>query len=205
MNEIANKVVVIHSGGLDSTVLLVDCIRIWGKDNVVALNFNYGSKHNERERRAAEEICTTLDVEQVQIDLPFVGDLFKSDLLQSGRNGIMLSIAAGYAESIGATLVGIANHGGDHFIYPDCRDSFIQKFNEAVFEGTEKKVRIYAPFTGMLKQNIVLIGSRLDAPLHLTYSCYKGKEIHCGLCGTCVERREAFRLAGLVDSTVYEA
>jgi len=223
--DLADGVVVVHSGGLDSTVLLTDCIRTWGKDNIVALNFDYGSKHNERERRAAREICDALDVRQVQINLPFVGNLFRSDLLHSGgeipeghyadesmkrtvvpfRNGIMLSIAVGYAESIGADLVGIANHGGDHFIYPDCRASFIQNFNKAVLEGTEKKVKIYAPYTGLMKQDIVSIGVRVGAPLHLSYSCYKGREVHCGLCGTCIERKEAFQLEGVEDPTVYEA
>ena len=149
--------------------------------------------------------------------------LFKSDLLRSGggipdghyaeesmkqtvvpfRNGIMLSIAAGFAESITADGVVIAAHSGDHAIYPDCREPFMQAMGEAMGQGTYAKIQLLRPFIAMDKTAIARRGAELGIDFAETWSCYKGGEIHCGTCGTCVERREAFHLAGLPDPTVY--
>lgn len=215
------KAVVILSGGLDSTTLLY-----WANKQyeVSALTFDYGSKHNERERVAAKKIAQRLNVPHTIIDLPFVDELFKSDLLRSGgaipeghyedasmrktvvpfRNGIMLSIAIGYAESIEASTVLYGAHGGDHAIYPDCRPEFLKSISEAGRVGTYLGVEIKDPFMNLKKKDIVALGKDLHVPFEITYSCYNGGEKHCGKCGTCVERKEAFQLSGVVDPTVYE-
>jgi 7-cyano-7-deazaguanine synthase len=120
------------------------------------------------------------------------------------RNGIMLSIACGIAESRGLTKVMIANHFGDHSIYPDCRAEFIRPMSEAMRAGTYIGVEIMAPYTDISKTGIALIGKRLGIDYSQTYSCYKGGERHCGKCGTCMERKEALREAGIEDTTLYE-
>ena len=120
------------------------------------------------------------------------------------RNGIMLSIACGIAESNGLKRVLIANHGGDHAIYPDCRSSFIRAMNEAMREGTYEHIEILAPYTEITKTDIARRGKQLHVDYAATWSCYKGGEKHCGKCGTCVERKEALRDAGIDDPTEYE-
>jgi 7-cyano-7-deazaguanine synthase len=215
------KVIVTFSGGLDSTTLLFWSARQY---QVTALTFDYGSKHNMQEQAAAKEIARQLDISQKVIRLPFVDELFKSSLLRSGgqipeghyedssmrdtvvpfRNGIILSIAAGYAESIGARTVLYAAHAGDHAIYPDCRPDFLNAMSEAARLGTYLGVKIEDPFVEMTKKDIVILGNELRVPFELTYSCYKGGKLHCGKCGTCVERKEAFQLAGIPDPTKYK-
>ena len=120
------------------------------------------------------------------------------------RNGIMLSIAAGLAESNGLKNVMMANHGGDHTIYPDCRPEFVSAMDEAIRQGTFVGVRLLAPYTHITKTDIALRGKALGIDYSETWSCYKGGEHHCGRCGTCTERREALTGAGIVDKTVYE-
>jgi 7-cyano-7-deazaguanine synthase len=152
-----------------------------------------------------------------------VAEEFASDLLSGGgeipdghyeeasmkstvvpfRNGIMLSIAAGFAESRGAEAVVIAAHSGDHAIYPDCRESFLEPMACAIREGTYARIELLRPFVAMDKAAIARQGAELGVDFSRTWSCYKGGEIHCGTCGTCVERREAFELAGLPDPTAY--
>jgi 7-cyano-7-deazaguanine synthase len=227
------KAVVIFSGGLDSTVLLTQAKREY--EDVIALNFAYGSKHNSRERAAAHKICLKLGVTLVTYDLPTDAGFFKksvigehipfldSNLLISGgkipnghyaadtmkstivpfRNGIMLALAIGFAESSGAGKVLLASHAGDHFIYPDCRPEFTYHMSAAARCGTLKGVSIAAHFAKMTKTYIIKRGIEINAPLHLTYSCYKGKEKHCGKCGTCNERIEAFQQAGYIDPVTY--
>jgi 7-cyano-7-deazaguanine synthase len=153
----------------------------------------------------------------------FVGRLFSSTLLKGGaavpdghyeadtmrqtvvpfRNAIMLSIAAGLAESIGAEGLVIAAHGGDHVIYPDCREEFMRAFAEAMRTGTYAGIKLLRPFIAMNKAQIAAEGARLGIDFARTWSCYKGGAVHCGKCGTCVERREAFALAALPDPTIY--
>jgi len=213
--------IVALSGGLDSATLTAWAL---SRYDVRTITFDYGSKHNEREIAAAEKLCKSFGVPNSVIRLPFVNELFKSDLLKSGgevpeghyedvsmrstvvpfRNGIILSVAIGFAESVDARTVLYAAHGGDHAIYPDCRPEFLQAMSEAARNGTYAGVEIKDPFIGMKKKDIVLLGNQLGVPFELTYSCYKGGEKHCGKCGTCVERREAFNLAGVPDPTVYE-
>lgn len=119
------------------------------------------------------------------------------------RNGIMLSIASGLAESIGAQALVIAAHAGDHAIYPDCREEFMRAIGEAVRQGTYAGIEILRPFIHFTKAQIAGRGHEMGVDFSKTWSCYKGAAIHCGSCGTCVERREAFILAGLPDPTPY--
>ena len=205
--------VIVLSGGMDSTTLLHD-----RKDQIaLAVTFDYGSKHNAREIECARKNCYMLGIEHIVIPLEFMGRYFKSSLLIGGeeipeghyadenmkstvvpfRNGIMLSIAAGLAESRGLKKVMLANHGGDHAIYPDCRPGFVDAMSEAIRQGTYDGVVIDAPYTNITKSDIARIGKRIGVDYSLTYSCYKGGEKHCGKCGTCVERMEALRDAGI--------
>ena len=120
------------------------------------------------------------------------------------RNGIMLAVAAGVAESRNLTKLLIANHGGDHTIYPDCRPEFISAMDSATNAGTYVGVRVVAPYTNITKGDIARIGKKLGIDYAETWSCYKGGEKHCGKCGTCVERKEALAYAGIEDTTEYE-
>ena len=208
------------SGGLDSTTMLYDFA-----DNIaLAVTFHYGSNHNEREAECARYHCNKLGIQHIEINLAFMGDYFKSSLLEGAeaipegnydednmkstvvpfRNGIMLSIAAGLAESRGLKKVMLANHSGDHTIYPDCRPEFVKAMSEAINSGTYIGVELVAPYTMITKADIVKRGSELGIDYTKTYSCYKGGEHHCGLCGTCRERQEAFMLAGVEDKTIYD-
>ena len=215
------KVCVLLSGGMDSVTALYDALvhhKVTG-----CLSFDYGSKHNHREIPLARLHSERHGVPHHKIRLDFVNDLFASDLLRSGgeipeghyaeenmkktvvpfRNGIMLAVATGYAESVGAEGLVIAAHSGDHAIYPDCRETFMEAMARAMSEGTYAKVQLLRPFIGMDKAAIACRGGELGIDFAETWSCYKGGEVHCGVCGTCVERREAFLLAGLPDPTAY--
>ncbi len=216
------KVVVLVSGGMDSVTALYQAHR--DHEVVACLSFDYGSKHNHREIPFAASHCATLGVRHEVVSLGFMNDLFKSDLLQSGgdipeghyeasnmkqtvvpfRNGIMLAIAAGFAESIEAGGLVIAAHSGDHAIYADCREEFMSPMAEAITQGTDIDLQVLRPFIEMRKEDIAVVANDLGIDLSDTWSCYKGGEIHCGKCGTCVERKEAFMLAKLIDGTVYE-
>jgi 7-cyano-7-deazaguanine synthase len=116
----------------------------------------------------------------------------------------MLSIAAGFAESEGAQGLVIAAHSGDHAIYPDCRADFMRSMGEAIRLGTYARLEVIRPFIRMNKVEIARRGQKLGVDFARTWSCYKGGETHCGKCGTCVERREAFVLAGMQDPTIYQ-
>ncbi len=215
------KVVVLCSGGMDSVTALH-----WAQREhrvVAAVSFNYGAKHHARELPLAAEHAAKLGVRHEVITLDFVNRLFTSDLLQSGgeipdghyeaanmkqtvvpfRNAIMLLIAAGFAESVGAAGLVIAAHGGDHAIYPDCREDFMRAMGDAMRLGTYAQVELLRPFIALNKGQIAAEGTRLGVDFTRTWSCYKGGAVHCGKCGTCVERREAFLLAGLPDPTTY--
>ena len=217
------KVVVLCSGGMDSVAALYWAARAHAV--VAVASFDYSSKHNHRELPFAKEHAAKLGVRHETITLDFVNRLFASDLLKSGgevpeghyeaanmkqtvvpfRNAIMLSIACGFAESVGADGLVIAAHSGDHAIYPDCREDFMAAMGEAMRLGTYAGVQLMRPFIALTKAQIATEGSRLGVDFARTWSCYKGGAIHCGKCGTCVERREAFAVAGLADPTVYES
>ena len=216
------KTVIVLSGGMDSSTALA-----WAKVNyevVGSISFNYGSKHNDREFKSAQEVCLFYGVPLVRCNLDFMAENFKSDLLKTGgdipeghyadpsmkrtvvpfRNGIMLSIAAGYAESLEADAVVLGNHFGDHAVYPDCRVDFITPMSQAIERGTYRNIKLLAPFSNISKTDIAKLGSGLGVPFELTYSCYKGGKKHCGKCGTCFERIEAFNDSGIKDPTDYE-
>ena len=212
--------VIIISGGMDSTTLLYEM----QERIALGLSFDYGSNHNEREIAFAKLHCERLCVRHIVIRLGFMHDYFKSSLLSGAdaipeghyaddnmrstvvpfRNGIMLAIAAGIAESEGLKYVMMANHGGDHTIYPDCRPEFVSAMSAATKAGTYPGIEVLAPYTGLTKTDIALRGKQLGIDYAETWSCYKGGERHCGKCGTCVERREALHDAGIKDTTEYE-
>ena len=212
--------VIVVSGGMDSITLLYE-----KKDEIaLGISFDYGSNHNHNELPLAALHCQRLGIAHVVIPLGFMHQYFKSSLLESGasipdgsydeenmkstvvpfRNGVMLAVAAGIAESNGLTKVLIANHGGDHTIYPDCRPEFIAAMDAAVESGTFANVHVVAPYTNISKADIARRGSSLGIDYAETWSCYKGGDVHCGTCGTCVERKEALREAGITDNTKYE-
>ena len=207
------------SGGLDSTTMLYD----YADSIALAVTFQYGSNHNKREAAFAKYHCEQLGIEHIEIDLAFMGKYFRSSLLEGAdaipegnydeenmkstvvpfRNGIMLSVAAGLAESRRLKKVMMANHSGDHTIYPDCRPEFAEAMGQAINLGTYIGVELVAPYTMLSKSDIVRRGAELGIDYTKTYSCYKGGEVHCGVCGTCRERKEAFALAGVEDKTKY--
>lgn len=212
--------VIIVSGGMDSITLLYD-----HKDEIaLGISFDYGSNHNAREKPFAKMHCERLGIKHITINLDFMHQYFKSSLLDGAeaipeghyaddnmkstvvpfRNGIMLSIAIGIAESNNLDQVFIANHGGDHTIYPDCRPEFINAIDAAATAGTYNNVKVVAPYTKITKSDIARIGKKLGIDYTETWSCYKGGEVHCGKCGTCVERKEALAEAGIEDKTIYE-
>lgn len=220
------KAVIIISGGLDSATLLYKIAN--DSYDVSALSFDYDQRH-KKELIYAQKLCTDLKVNHKIVDIRSVNDLVQGSALTTeavevpeghysdasmkstvvpNRNAIMLSLAYGYAVSIDAEIVAFAAHAGDHPIYPDCRPSFV-----AAFDAMEKiandgfanpKLKLEAPFININKAEIVRIGSKLSVPYEDTWSCYKGGKKHCGKCGTCVERKEAFKLAGVLDPTEYE-
>ena len=211
---------IVLSGGMDSVTLLYE----YQDSLALAVSFDYGSKHNGRELPYARLHCERLGIEHLTIPLAFIGQYFRSALLEGGgaipkgsydeenmaatvvpfRNGIMLSIAAGLAESRGLTKVYLANHFGDHAIYPDCRASFIRPMHEAILQGTSNAVEVTAPYTDISKGDIARHGKLLGINYAETWSCYEGGDLQCGSCATCIERREAMQEAGIEDPTHYK-
>ena len=214
--------VIVLSGGMDSAVLLASQLPTGTR--VSAISFDYGAKHNHREIPMAADLCRHYNVPHQVVALPFIDQLFASNLLHSGgavpdgaydaanmkqtvvpfRNGIMLAIAAGYAESVGAARVLIASHSGDHAIYPDCRPAFNAAMGAAITAGTADAVTLEAPFAGMDKREIGDLGRSLGVDFTRTWTCYKGGAVHCGTCGACDERKYALRFAEGKDPTGYE-
>lgn len=218
------RAVAIVSGGLDSVTLAH--VLSAQSDDLHLISFDYGQKHR-RELEFARAAATRLGAEWTLIDLAAAGlgklligsaltdvkvavpdghyaeESMKVTIVPN-RNAIMLSIACAAASSEGADVIGVAVHGGDHFIYPDCRPEFIKAFETMERLAMDlPRLRIEAPFLDKTKADIVKTGSQLGVPYEETWSCYKGGELHCGTCGTCVERREAFQLAGVSDPTPY--
>jgi len=211
---------IVLSGGMDSVTLLYE----YQDSLALAVSFDYGSKHNARELPFARLHCERLGIEHLTIPLSFIGQYFRSALLEGGgaipkgsydeenmaatvvpfRNGIMLSIAAGLAESRGLTKVYLANHFGDHAIYPDCRASFIRPMHEAILQGTSNAVEVTAPYTDISKGDIARHGKLLGINYAETWSCYEGGDLQCGSCATCIERREAMQEAEIEDLTHYK-
>lgn len=215
------KSLIILSGGMDSVTLLHNHKR----EIALAVTFDYGGNHNAREIECAKANCSLLGIEHIIIPLKFIREHFNSSLLSGAnaipeghyqdetmkstvvpfRNAIMLAIACGLAESRGLDKVFIANHAGDHAIYPDCRPKFIDSMADTMYFGTYNGVQLRAPYTNLTKGQIAQIGAKIGVDFALTYSCYKGGVKHCGKCGTCIERKEALRDAHIQDPTEYEA
>ena len=211
---------IVVSGGMDSITLLHE----YADQIAMAVTFDYGSNHAKKEIPFAQLHCQRLGIKHLVIPLSFMHDYFKSSLLEGDaaipeghyadenmkstvvpfRNGIMLSIACGITESNGLHKVLIANHGGDHTIYPDCRPEFIQAMSSAMQNGTYEHIEIFAPYTNISKGDIARHGKALGIDYSETWSCYRGGEKHCGKGGTCVERHEALLEADIDDPTEYE-
>ena len=207
------------SGGLDSTTMLYE----YQERIALAISFHYGSNHNDKELAFAKMHCERLGIPHIIIPLNFIKEYFHSSLLEGAdaipegnydeenmkstvvpfRNGIMLAIAAGMAENNHLQYIMLANHAGDHTIYPDCRPDFVDAMNKAVNAGTWNGVQLLTPYTMLTKADIAAHGKALGIDYSETWSCYKGGEYHCGVCGTCRERIEALQLAGIEDHTVY--
>jgi 7-cyano-7-deazaguanine synthase len=220
MNTLSPAVVLL-SGGMDSVTALYHVAA--ERFVTAAISFDYGAKHNARELPEAAWHASKLGVRHVVIPLNFMAEHFHSSLLKNGaeipkghyeeesmrqtvvpfRNGIMLSIAAGFAESCEAGALVVAAHAGDHAIYPDCRETFMAAMANAISEGTYAHIEVLRPFIALNKAQIAARGAVLGVDYERTWSCYVGGAIHCGECGTCVERREAFLDARLSDPTVY--
>ncbi len=211
---------IIVSGGMDSITMLYEY-----KDRVgLGVSFDYGSNHNQKEIPLAKMHCKRLGIPHITIPLNFMHKYFKSSLLEGDsaipeghyaeenmkstvvpfRNGIMLAIGCGLAVSKDFKYVMLANHGGDHTIYPDCRPQFIESFSKAMYAGTFEGITVLAPYTNITKGEIAMHGKKLGINYAETWSCYKGGSKQCGKCGTCVERKEALLYAGIKDETPYE-
>ena len=206
---------------MDSTTMLYE----YQERIAIAVSFDYGSNHNTREIACAKTHCLRLGVTHMVIPLGFIPRYFRSSLLDGAeaipegsyddenmrstvvpfRNGIMLSIAAGLAESNSLTKVMMANHSGDHAIYPDCTPAFVKAMDAAIAAGTYEGIRLVTPYTNLTKAEIAAKGKQLGIDYSQTWSCYKGGEHHCGQCGTCRERKEALAEAGVDDATIYES
>jgi 7-cyano-7-deazaguanine synthase len=215
------KSVAIFSGGLDSTVLLHHLLE--RGDEVLALSVDYGQRHR-RELTHAAAIADKLGLEWRLADLNAIVPLLAGSSLTTAevsvphghyaedsmkqtvvpnRNMIMLAVAGGWAISRRCQRIVYGAHAGDHTIYPDCRPEFAAALGQALALADWHPVELHTPFIGMTKSEIVSLGARLQVDFGATWSCYEGGDAHCGACGTCVERREAFRLAGVPDPTRY--
>lgn len=215
------RTVLIHSGGLDSTTLLY---QLRAEDHeVLALSIDYGQRHR-KEIEFAQRTAERLGIRHETADLAGLAHLLSGSSLTSpdvvvpqghyeeetmkatvvpNRNMILLAVAAGWALAENCEAVSYAAHSGDHAIYPDCREEFAEALDKAIGLADWKQVRLHRPFVGMSKADIVARGEALGVPFAETWSCYQGGAVHCGRCGTCVERREAFYLAGVADPTPY--
>lgn len=219
------KVVVLLSGGMDSTTVAAMAVQQHGADNVHALNMYYGQKHAV-EKLSAQAVVEHLGIDNYtlkDISTVYKGLQFASSLLEGGpevddnqqknqvgatfvpaRNSILLSIAAGYADAVGANQILYGAHSEDHNGYPDCRPEFITAMSRALSLGTVNGVIVNAPFGAFHKADIVRAAARVKAPLQLTHSCYRGHQPACGTCPTCELRIDAFKTAGYIDPIEYE-
>jgi len=219
----SKKVVVIYSGGMDSYTVLHKAI----EEGLTpfALTFDYGQRH-VKEIQVASDVCKNLEINHKIIDITAInqliggssltdssievatGDYDNSNMVNTvvpNRNMILLSLAIGYAVSIGAEKIYYGAHSGDHEIYPDCRPIFVEKMNEVAAVANYQATEIHSPYLKSDKIGILKDGLRMGLDYSKTWTCYNGREKACGLCGSCVERLQAFKENGLVDPIAYEA
>jgi 7-cyano-7-deazaguanine synthase len=218
------KTVVLFSGGLDSTTLLYELAHLYGADQVVAISFDYGQRHR-KELLCAKRIASKLGVYHHVVDINSAPSIFlgssqtdESISVPEGhyedssmqitvvpnRNMIMLALAAAAAISHKASSICYAAHGGDHHIYFDCRLEFVDAMRQALKLCHDTPLILDAPYVNCSKAEIVKVGAHMGVPYEDTYSCYNGRELHCGACGTCTERKLSFEEAGVPDPTKYE-
>jgi len=213
----ADKCVVVLSGGPDSTT-----VAYWAQNqgyDLYAITFKYGQIAT-KEVEYASKIAETLRVQIKVIDLSSLKEIFKGvtslcdesipltssfskPIIVPFRNAIFLSIAVAYAMSIGATKIFYGAQGSDEPFYPDCRKEFYKSFETAAKLGTDREIILEAPFSNIPKSAIIKLGTELGVPFHLTWSCYLDGSKHCGKCESCVNRKKAFKEAGLHDPTEY--
>lgn len=220
-------IIVVFSGGMDSTTLLWTVKDMFGSDPILAVSFDYGQRHI-KELIYAEEQALLLNVDHIIIDLSGFGQYLRSALTTKeiavpdghyaeesmkktvvpNRNSIFLNIAAAVVITTGATRLFTAVHAGDHFIYPDCRLNFLISLEETLKLANEgflpETFQLLAPFVTNTKAEIAEVGDTLGVDWAQTWSCYKGEEVHCGTCGTCGERRLAFLEKEIADPTLYK-
>jgi 7-cyano-7-deazaguanine synthase len=217
------KVVLILSGGIDSTTLLYDLVKQYGKENVHALSFNYNQRHL-RELGCAKKSVRLLGVTHKILNLKVLGGIAPSALTRDdievpdghyesenmkitvvpNRNMVMLSLATSYAIGIGVKKLFYGAHSGDHFIYNDCRPEFVEAMKVAINLCDDSKVELLAPYSNKDKGDIVIWGKELGVNYKYTRTCYKSGKKSCGLCSSCTERLEAFKKAGIKDPIKYE-
>lgn len=225
------KALVLSSGGVDSTTALALAVSRYGKDNVIALSVSYGQKH-DKEIQAAMAVSAFYGVEQLFLDLSKIFQYSNCSLLQQSteeipeesyakqiektegekpvstyvpfRNGLFLSSAASIALSKDCSVILYGAHADDSagFAYPDCSPMFNDAMNQAIFEGSGHQLKVEAPFVNMTKAEVVKMGLELNAPYELTWSCYEGKDVPCGKCGTCIDRAAAFAANGVSDPAI---
>ncbi len=221
------KALVLFSGGVDSTTCLGMAIDKYGKDNVIALSISYGQKHT-KEIEASDKIVKYYGVEHIYLDLEKIFEYSNCSLLSHSdvdipkesyaeqiektdgkpvstyvpfRNGLFLSTAASIALSKDCGVIYYGAHADDAAgnAYPDCSESFNNAINDAIYIGSGNQLKVEAPFVKMTKAEVVKIGLELNIPYKYTWSCYEGGEKPCGVCGTCIDRAEAFSLNGVKD------
>jgi len=218
-----DKAVVILSGGLDSTTLLYEVRTLFKTPNVSAISFNYGQKHS-KELSMATKTCKYLGIEHIIINIPELGAFSTSSLTSKSipipeghyeeesmkstvvpnRNMVLISLAASYAISKKAQFLYYGAHSGDHVIYPDCRPQFVNAMGVALNICDWTPLVLDAPYLKLNKGDIVSKGLKLGVRYDWTWTCYRGEELACGKCGSCIERLEAFEEAGCKDPVKYE-
>ncbi len=220
------QVVVALSGGMDSCVCAALAVRDFGAHATAALHVSYGQRTEARELASFQAICDRLQIpRRLSVRTPFFRAIGGSALTDDKisipdagpeigahipvtyvpfRNAHFLSAAVSWAEVLGATTIYIGAVQQDSSGYPDCRPEFYQAFNALIRVGTrEGKIRVETPLIALRKAQIVTLGLELNAPFHLTWSCYGAEDKACGTCESCVLRLKAFTAAGAVDPISY--
>lgn len=222
------KAISVLSGGLDCTV----ATSVYAKNyEIHAITFNYGQKSFKRELQASKEICKKMGFKHYVIDLPWLGEISNSSLntdedipevkeeeldnleknLESAssvwvpaRNTVFTSIATSFAESIGAEIIIVGWDAEEAATFPDNSKEYLNAFNELISVGSPNNIKIEAPAIDLNKEEIVKLGVEVDAPMDISYSCYTGRQKHCGICESCMRRKRAFKKVKIKDLTEYE-